>query len=94
MLPPLTWQIFQTIVDYLSAIVSTCVFNQLRGHWFLNYVLNSAISMNLKLMEENQVLPLFESLMDDDLVVSVELSLLASNIKREVINVMDSFTHF
>jgi hypothetical protein len=94
MLPPLTWQIFQTIVDYLSPIVSACVFNQLRGHWFLNYVLHSAISMNLKLMEENQVLPLFESLMDDDLVVSAKLSLLASNIKREVINVMDSFISF
>ncbi len=32
--------------------------------------------------------------MDDDLVVSDELSLLASNIKREVINVLDSFLSF
>jgi hypothetical protein len=43
----------------------------------------------LKLKEENQVLPSFESLMDDDFIVSDELSLLASNIKREVINVLD-----
>jgi hypothetical protein len=32
--------------------------------------------------------------MDDDLVVIDELSLLASNIRREVINVLDSFLSF
>jgi len=47
--------------------------------------------MSLKLREENQVLPSFESLMDDDSIISVELSLLASNIRNEVINVLDSF---
>jgi hypothetical protein len=50
--------------------------------------------MNLKLMGKNQVFPLFESLMDDDLIISDELSLLASNIRREVINVLDSFLSF
>jgi hypothetical protein len=45
--------------------------------------------MSLKFREENQVLPSFESLMDDDSIVNNELSLLASNIKREVINVLD-----
>jgi hypothetical protein len=50
--------------------------------------------MSLKLREENQVVPSYESLMDDDLVVSDELSLLASNIKREVINVLDFFLSF
>jgi hypothetical protein len=50
--------------------------------------------MNLKLRKENQVLPLFESLMDDDLVVCNELFLLNSNIRREVINVMDYFISF
>jgi hypothetical protein len=47
--------------------------------------------MSLKLKEENQVFPLVESLMDDDFVVSDELFLLASNIRREVINVFDFF---
>jgi hypothetical protein len=37
---------------------------------------------------------LFESLTDDDLVVSDESSLLVSNIIREVINVLDSFISF
>jgi hypothetical protein len=45
----------------------------------------------LKLREEKQVLPSFESLMDDDSIVNDELYLLAFNIRREVINVLDSF---
>jgi hypothetical protein len=30
--PPLTWHISQIVVDCLSPIVSTCVFNQSHGH--------------------------------------------------------------
>jgi hypothetical protein len=62
--PPLTWQISQTIVDCLSLTVFACVLNQSHGHWLLNDVLHSTISMSLKLREENQVLPSFESIMD------------------------------
>jgi hypothetical protein len=50
--------------------------------------------MTLKLRGKNQVLPSFESLMDDDSIISDELSLLASNIRMEVINVLDSFLSF
>jgi hypothetical protein len=50
--------------------------------------------MSLKLREKNQVLLSFESLMDDDSIVSNELSLLVSNIRWEVINVLDSFLSF
>jgi hypothetical protein len=50
--------------------------------------------MNLKLSEENQVLPSFESLMDDDSIINDSLFLLASNIKSEVINVLDFFLSF
>jgi myosin-crossreactive antigen len=50
--------------------------------------------MSLKLREENQVLPSFETLMDEDSIVNDELSLLVSNIRREVINVLDSFLSF
>ncbi len=92
--PPLTWQISQSIVDCLSLVVFTYVFNQSHAHWLFSDVLHSTISMNLKLREENQVLLSFESLMDDDSVVSDELSLLASNIGKEVINVLDSFLSF
>jgi hypothetical protein len=44
--------------------------------------------MSLKLREKNQALPSFESLMDDNSIINDELSLLASNIRREVINVL------
>jgi len=51
--------------------------------------------MTLKLRgKKNQVLPSFESLMDDDSIISDELSLLASNIRMEVINVLDFFLSF
>jgi hypothetical protein len=92
--PPLTWQIFQTIVDCLSPIVFACVLNQSRGQCVLHDVLHSTISMSLKFKEENQVLPSFESLIDDDSIVNDELSLQASNIRREVVNVLDSFFSF
>jgi hypothetical protein len=45
--------------------------------------------MSLKLREENQVLPSFESLIDDDSIVNDELSLLASKIRKEVIKNID-----
>jgi hypothetical protein len=50
--------------------------------------------MSLKLRKENQVLPSFESLMDDDSIINDELSLLASNIREELINVLDIFLSF
>jgi hypothetical protein len=50
--------------------------------------------MSLKLKEENQIIPSFESLMEDDSIIFYELFLLASKIKREVINVLDSFISF
>jgi hypothetical protein len=50
--------------------------------------------MNLKLKGENQIIPSFESLMEDDSIISNELSVLAFNITREVINVLDFFLSF
>jgi hypothetical protein len=50
--------------------------------------------MSLKLKEENKIILSFESLMEDDSVIFYELFLLTSNIKMEVINVLDSFLSF
>jgi hypothetical protein len=80
-----------SVIDYLSPIVSIYVLNQLCGHWLLTDALHSTISMSLKLRGKNQVLPSFESLMDDDSIISDELPLLASTIRREVINVLGFF---
>jgi len=46
------------------------------------------------LKEENKIIPSFESIMEDDSIIFYELFLLASNIKREVINVLNSFLSF
>jgi hypothetical protein len=48
----------------------------------------------LKLKEENKIILSFESLMEDDSIIFNELSLLAFNTRREVINVLDSFLSF
>jgi hypothetical protein len=50
--------------------------------------------MSLKLKEENKIILSFESLMEDDSIIYDELSLLTFNIRREVINVLDSFLSF
>jgi hypothetical protein len=92
--PPLTWHISQIVVDCLLPIVSTCVINQAHGHWLLSDALHFVISMSLKLKKENQIIPSFESLMEDDSIISNELHLLAFNIRGEVINVLNSFLSF
>jgi len=50
--------------------------------------------MSWKLKEENKIILSFESLMEDDSIISNELSLLAFNIRRVVISVLDSFLSF
>jgi hypothetical protein len=52
MSPFLTWQIFQTIVDCLSFVVTTYVLNKSYGYWFFNDALHSTISMNLNLKKK------------------------------------------
>jgi hypothetical protein len=95
MLPPLIWQhIFQIIVNCLSPIIFAYVRNQSCGYGLLSDVLYSAIFMSLKVKEENKIIPSFESLMEDGSIIFGELFLLAFNIRREVINVLDSFLSF
>jgi len=88
------------LVDFLDysgfffQFVFACVFNQSHGHWLVNDVLHFVISMSLKLKKENKIILSFESLMEDDSIIFNELSLLAFNIRREVINVLDFFLSF
>jgi hypothetical protein len=48
----------------------------------------------LKLKEENEIVPSFDNLIEDDRVVSDELVVLTSNIKTEICGVLDSFLSF
>jgi hypothetical protein len=59
---PLTWHIFQIIVDDLSLVMFICVLNQSKGHWVLSNTLNSAISTCLKLKEEFEISSSFDIL--------------------------------
>ncbi len=53
--PPLTWHIFQIIIDVFSSIVSACVLNQSHGHWLHSDALNVTIIMSLKLKEKSRI---------------------------------------
>ncbi len=68
--------------------------NQFRGHWLLIGALFTAITMSCKLKEELETNPIVNNLMEEDVIVAIELDLLASNIKRDVYNVLDVFHSF
>jgi len=80
--PPLTWHIFQIIVNFFGLIVSTCISNQSKAHWLLFDALNTTMSMSLKFKDEIDS-PTFDNLMDENENVVYELSCLASNIKKQ-----------
>jgi hypothetical protein len=51
--------------------------------------------MSSKLKEKVGIAQALDQFMDDDVAITLELSLLASNIKKEVCGVIDSFqVHF
>ncbi len=68
--------------------------NQSRGHWLLNDTFNSTISINLKLRTEYENVPSFQTLMEEDFSVALELICLASNIKKDVCIRLDFFLSF
>jgi hypothetical protein len=92
--PPLIWHISYIVVDCLFPIVCTCVLNQSHGHWLFNDALHSTISMSLKLKAKKIIILLFESLIKHDSISFDELSLIAFNVKKEVINVLYSLLSF
>jgi hypothetical protein len=73
--------------------MSICILNQCRGHWLLSDALNATIFMSLKFKNEIDFAT-FDNLMEEDGNVVYELSCLASNIKKEIIQVLDSFLSF
>jgi hypothetical protein len=71
-------------------MVNACVMNQSRGHWLLIGALFTTITMSCTLKEELEMHPILNNLVED----AIELDLLASNIKRDVYNVLDVFLSF
>jgi hypothetical protein len=91
--PPWTWHICQIIGDCLSPIETICVLNQSMGHWLLSDALHFVISTSFKLREPKNA-PSFQTLIEEDSNVALELICLASNIRKEVCEVLDSFLSF
>jgi hypothetical protein len=60
----------------------------------LNDALHSTIAMCLKLKNEVEISPTLVNLIDDDSRVVFELSLLAFNMKKEVLRLLESFLFF
>jgi hypothetical protein len=50
--------------------------------------------MALKLKEEFEIPPFMANLMEDDMALTFELSTFASNIRKQVYNVLDFFLSF
>jgi hypothetical protein len=69
------------------------VLNQYGGHLLLSDVLNSAISISLKMRDKVEISPTLNNLMDDDYRIALELFLLASNIKKQVYGVLNYSFH-
>jgi hypothetical protein len=65
------------------------VFLTNHGHWLRCDALHFTISMNLKLKEENQIVPSFETLMDNGSIIVNKLLLVTFNTRREVCDVLD-----
>jgi hypothetical protein len=93
-MPPLIWHISQIIVDVLFLIVNACVLNQSYGHWLLFDALNATMIMSLKLKEEYGISSNLKDLIANNSIVALELSLLASNIRRKICGVLDGFLSF
>ncbi len=71
-----------------------CVLNQYGGHLLFSNVLNSTISISLKMRDKVEISPTLNNLMDDDYGIALELFLLASNIKNQVYGVLNYSFHF
>jgi len=82
-----------SIVDCLRFVVIACVLNQSSGHWLLYDALNSFITWSLKMKEKTRIQTTFDPLMDDGRI-TFEFYLLASNIKKKVVGILDFFLTF
>jgi hypothetical protein len=91
----MTWHICQIIVNSFSLFITICALNQSRDHWLLIYAFNFAIFIiSLKLKVEPENAPSFQTLIEKNSIVALELMCLASNIRKEVYMVLDSFLPF
>ncbi len=70
------------LLIFFSLVITACVLNQSKGHWLLNDTFNSIIFINLKLRTKHENVPSFQTVMEEDFSVTLELICLASSEKR------------
>jgi hypothetical protein len=63
-------------------------------NWLLFDALNATMIMSLKLKEEYGISSNLKDLIANNSIVALELSLLASNIRRKICGVLDGFLSF
>jgi len=64
------------------------------GHSLLFYALNAIITMSLKLFLKIEISFNLEDLIDNNFVVALELSLVASIVRRELCEILNGFLSF
>ncbi len=91
--PLLTWHFCQIVVDFLlycNWLCSKPIYGTLVVKWCLSFYHFHEFEIEKKL--ENA--PSFQTLMEEDSSVALELICLASNIRKEVCGVLDNFLSF
>jgi hypothetical protein len=68
--------------------------NQLGGHWLLSDALNYFITLNLRMRGKKKQLAFDPFIVDDDGRGTLELSLLAFNIRKNIARIFYSFFTF
>ncbi len=86
---PLTWDIFQIIIDYLFLVVIVYIFKPIIRSLVLNDALHPTITMSFKLKGKNNNPLVLDTLDEDDLDVGIELKSLIVNMKKEMCGVID-----
>jgi hypothetical protein len=71
---------FNSLLIIFSSFVNVCVLNQSCGHWLLSSVLHVWFIVALKLKAKFGLTPSMVDSIEDDMVVTLELSMFASNI--------------
>jgi hypothetical protein len=70
------------VTDVFFLVVNACVMNQSKGHWLLLDALFIAITMICKFRKKAETNLFVDGLMEKDVIIGVELDLLASNLNR------------
>jgi len=93
-LPPLFWDVFQMIMDFIFLIVSGCVLKKSCGNWLIFSAVHVAITMALKLKKDFGIAPSMANIMKNDTVMVLELLMLLSTLRNKYVAFQIFFLSF